>query len=79
MDKQHREIRAKLQSMAPMRATACVTAVGLPTAEEYCIIECDIKGKSCVQVANALYVSVEYVKRNRRRGYAKIADHLKIQ
>nr|DAK79334.1 MAG TPA: Sigma factor AlgU negative regulatory factor, TRANSCRIPTION.96A [Caudoviricetes sp.] len=79
MDKQHREVREKLQRMAPARATEYVAAVGLPPAEAFCIIECDIKGKSCLQVADALFASVEYVKRSRRRGYAKIVDHIKNQ
>lgn len=70
----HRAIRAKLQSMAPKRAVSFIAGMELPGDEAYCIIECDVRGKSRQQVADRLFASQEYVKKCRRRGYRKIAD-----
>lgn len=78
MNSTHREIRAKLQSMAPQRAVAYIAALELPSDEAFCIIECDVRKKSRQQVADCLYSSQEYVKRCRRRGYRKIADTVKF-
>lgn len=78
MNPQHKEIRAKLQSMAPRRAVAYIAALELPSDEAFCIIECDVRKKSRQQVADCLFSSEEYVKRCRRRGYRKIADAVKF-
>ena len=74
MNPTHRAIRAKLQSMAPQRAVSFIAGLELPEDEAFCIIECDVRGKSRQQVADRLFASQEYVKKCRRRGYRKIAD-----
>lgn len=63
--------------MSPQRAIDYVSALELPGDEAFCIIECDVRGKSCVQVAAQLYVSVDGLYKIRRRAYDKIADSLK--
>ena len=77
MNSQHRSIRAQLSSMAPKRAVAYILSFELPQDEAYCLIECDVRGKSRVEVAETLHVSPEYVKTRRRRAYSKIADGIK--
>lgn len=77
MDSQHKAIRAKLTSMAPKRAVEYILSFELPPDEAICIIECDVRGKSRVEVAETLHVSPEYVKTRRRRAYSKIADGIK--
>lgn len=74
MNAQHREIRARLSRMAPQRAVDYVKAFDLPPMEEACIIECDVRGRSCVDVAMDLFVSPDTIKNCRRRAYGKIAD-----
>ena len=74
MDSQHKQIRAKLSSMAPKRAVAYILSFELPEDEAACIIECDVRRKSCVQVADMLHVSVDGLAKIRRRAYAKITD-----
>ena len=76
MNATHREIRAKLRSMSPQRAIDYVSALELPGDEAFCVIECDVRRKSCVQVAARLYVSVDGLYKIRRRAYDKIADSL---
>lgn len=63
--------------MSPQRAIDYVSELELPGDEAFCIIECDVRGKSCVQVAARLYVSVDGLYKIRRRAYDKIADSLK--
>lgn len=77
MDSQHKRIRAQLSSMAPKRAVAYILSFELPPDEAYCLIECDVRGKSRVEVAETLHVSPEYVKTRRHRAYSKIADGIK--
>lgn len=74
MDSQHKQIRAELSAMAPKRAVAYVLSFELPPSEAACIIECDVRQKSCVQVADMLHVSVDGLAKIRRRAYTKIAD-----
>lgn len=74
MNAQHREIRARLSRMAPQRAVDYVKAFDLPPMEEACIIEFDVRGRSCVDVAMDLFVSPDTIKNCRRRAYGKIAD-----
>nr|DAZ48009.1 MAG TPA: ECF sigma factor [Caudoviricetes sp.] len=74
MNSQHKRIRAQLSSMAPKRAVAYVLSFKLPQDEAACIIECDVRRKSCVQVADMLHVSVDGLAKIRRRAYTKIAD-----
>lgn len=72
MDKKHRALRQRLQKMPPKQAVAYVLEFDLPAQEAFCIVECDIKKRSCVEVGQRLFVSPETVKRRRRSGYAKI-------
>ena len=74
MDKQHRAIRAKLSSMAPRRAVAYIRSFELPPDEMACLVECDVRGRSCVQVAQMLHLSVDGLAKLRRKAYRKIAD-----
>lgn len=60
--------------MAPKRAVAYVLSFELPQDEAACIIECDVRRKSYVQVADMLHVSVDGLAKIRRRAYTKIAD-----
>lgn len=60
--------------MAPKRAIAYILSFELPDDEAACIIECDVRQKSCIQVADMLLVSVDGLAKIRRRAYTKIAD-----
>ena len=60
--------------MAPRRAAETVRAVGLPQEEETCVIDVDILGRSCVQTAAKLHISVDGFYKLRRRAYQKLAD-----
>jgi DNA-directed RNA polymerase specialized sigma24 family protein len=62
--------------MSPRRATDFVRAFGLPTEEEAIIIEADVRRHSLVDISRAHNLSVETVKRYRRRGYRKIVDEM---
>lgn len=74
MDGQHKRIRAELSAMAPRRAVEYILSFELPQDEAACIIECDVRQKSCIQVADMLHVSVDGLAKIRRRAYTKIAD-----
>lgn len=76
MEKEHREIRALLSSMAPARAAQAVRLVGLPPDEETAVLAVDVHGQSCLQAAALLHVSVDGLAKIRRRAYAKIADDM---
>lgn len=60
--------------MAPKRSMAYILSFELPADEAACLIECDVRQKSCVQVADMLHVSIDGLAKMRRRAYAKIAD-----
>ena len=60
--------------MAPKRAVAYILSFELPADEAACLIECDVRQKSCVQVADMLHVSVDGLSKLRRRAYRKIVD-----
>lgn len=62
--------------MAPKRAVAYILSFELPVDEAACIIECDVRQKSCVQVAMERSLSVDAVKKYRRRAYCKIASEV---
>lgn len=72
MNEKHRALRQKLQTMPPKQAAAYVQAFELPTQEAFCIIECDVRKRSCIEVGRVLYVSPETVWRRRKDGYAKM-------
>lgn len=74
MDTNHKEIRAQLSAMSPKRAIDMICSYDLPPDETACLIECDVRRRSYVQVCNDLHLSPEAVKRARRRAYAKILD-----
>lgn len=74
MDAQHRQLRAQLSAMAPKRAVAYIRSFDLPPDEAACLIECDVRRRSCVQVAQMLHLSVDGLAKLRRRAYQKIAD-----
>ena len=78
MKQEHREIRAMLQGMAPKRAIAWIQSFELPPHETFCLSECDVRGKSCVEAAFSLHVSPETVKKYRRQAYRKMADGMKF-
>lgn len=60
--------------MAPRRAAEAIRAVGLPENEEICVIDVDVLGRSCVQTAAKLHISVDGFYKLRRRAYQKLAD-----
>lgn len=62
--------------MAPKRAIAYILSFELPEDEAACIIECDVRRKSCVQVAMEHNLSVDAVKKYRRRAYRKMASEV---
>lgn len=76
MNEQHRAIRALLTSTSPRRAIEYIKAFELPPDEETAIIECDVRRKSCVQVAETLHVAPDTVKRYKQRAYKKISSEL---
>jgi len=51
----------------------------LPPHETFCLSECDVRGKSCVEAAFSLHVSPETVKKYRRQAYRKMADGMKFE
>ena len=79
MNQQHREIRAMLKCMAPKRAIAWIQSFELPQEEAQCIAECDVRGRSGVEQAFRMNVSVDGVKRRRRTAYKKMADGLRAE
>lgn len=76
MDKQHRAIRAQISSMAPRRAVAYIRSFELPPDEMACLVECDVRGRSCVQVAFEMNLSPDTVKKYRQKAYRKIASEV---
>jgi DNA-directed RNA polymerase specialized sigma24 family protein len=60
--------------MAPKRAVAYILSFELPADEAACLIECDVRGCSLVQVAAQLHMSVDGLAKLRRRAYRKLAD-----
>lgn len=74
MNAQHKHIRAQLVSMSPRRAVAYIQSFDLPPDEMACLVECDVRGRSLVQVAAQLHMSVDGLAKLRRRAYRKLAD-----
>lgn len=72
MDERHRALRKKLKKMQPKQAAAYVQEFDLPPQEAFCIIERDVKQRSCVEIGQQLYVSPETVWRRRKNAYAKM-------
>lgn len=76
MNEQHKEIRNKISTMASKRARDYIFSFELQPYETTCIIEREVNGKSCVQIAEQLGASVEFVKKKRRMAFSKIADQV---
>lgn len=76
MNSQHRAIRALLQTMAPRRAVQYIRSFDLRPEEEAVLVQCDVRGMSHVQAAEALHLSPDCIKERRRRAYMKIADEI---
>lgn len=76
MDTQHREILAQLSAMAPRRAISYIRSFDLPPDEAASLIECDVRGRSCVQAAFEMNLSPDTVKKYRRKAYRKIASEV---
>lgn len=76
MNSERRAIRALLSTMAPKRAIGYIQSFELPYEEEACLIECDVRKKSYVQISELLHLSPEAVKNRRRRAFDKIVDQL---
>ena len=47
------------------------------TDEETCVVEVDILGRSCLQTAARLNLSVDGLYKLRRRAYAHLADDIR--
>ena len=62
--------------MSPRRAVAHIQSFQLRPEEEAALIECDVRGLSCVQAADKLHLSPDALKERRRRAYSKIADEI---
>lgn len=60
--------------MAPRRAVEYILSLELPPEEAACIIERDVRRKSCVQVAMEHNLSGDAVKKYRQRAYHKISS-----
>ena len=79
MDSQHKRIRAELSAMAPRRAVEYILSFELPPDEAACIIERDVRRKSCVQVAMEHNLSVDAFKKYRPGAYQKIASAINVK
>lgn len=73
MDDRTLAVRAMLRAMAPAASIPYIKGFQLPEEEELVLIECDARGKSVQQVAQAMCLSPETVWRRRRADLAKIA------
>lgn len=74
MDERHRELRSKLHGMTQQRAIAHIEAYGLLEDEEFSLVFCDARRKSCQQAADALHTSVDNVYKIRSRAYRKMVS-----
>ena len=75
MDDRSHAVRAMLRAMAPAASIPYIRSFQLPEEEELVLIECDARGKSVQQVAQAMSLSPETVWRRRRAGLLKISNH----
>ena len=78
MNSNHKAVRNFLSNLPPKRAIAFVESFLLPDNEETIVIDCDVRRKSCVQVAVERNMSVETVKRYRCKAYHKMSQELFI-
>lgn len=77
MDQRSRTVRAKLRGMAPAASIPYIQSFQLPEDEELVLIECDARGRSVQQVAQAMRLSPETVWRRRRSALRKISKEIK--
>lgn len=73
MDGRTFAVRAMLRAMAPSASIPYIRSFQLPEEEEFVLVECDARGKSVQQVAQALSLSPETVWRRRRNALLKIS------
>lgn len=78
MDAKTSAIRYVLSSTDPKTAERMVLSFSLPEEEERCIILKEIHHKSIQQIAFALCISPETVKRRRRSGLLKMVDAISL-
>lgn len=69
-------VRAMLSSMAPCRSIPVIQSYMLPYEEELVLIEHEAKGKSLQQIAMEHNLSLETVKRRRKRALEKISNSI---
>lgn len=73
MDNRRKDVRLQLSSQAPSVSVPFIQSFQLPEDEEQVLILHECRGRSLEQIAMAMSVSVETVKRRRRAALAKIA------
>lgn len=74
MDDRTMAVRHMLRSMCPAASIPYIQTFQLPAEEELVLIECDARGKSVQQVAQAMSLSPETVWRRHRAGLLKISQ-----
>lgn len=79
MDDRTLAVRQMLRSMCPAASIPYIQGFQLPEEEELVLIECDARGKSVQQVAQAMNLSPETVWRRRRAGLIKISNHKQLK
>lgn len=72
MDQRSRAVRARLRGMAPAASIPYIQSFQLPEEEEQVLIECDARGRSVQQVAQAMRLSPETIWRRRQRALRKL-------
>lgn len=76
VDQISRDLRAKLRSMAPVRAIPYIQTFQLPKEEELVLVERECRGKSVQQIALEQNLSVETIKRRRKAALLKISREI---
>ena len=76
MDEKTRAVRVMLESMAPSRSIPLIQSFCLPYEEEMVLIEREGKGKSLVEISMEHNLSLETVKRRRRRALRRISNSI---
>lgn len=78
MDVTHMAVRNALAELGTAAKLDLIRSFCLPPDEERCLIDREVKGKSVQQIADALSLSPETVKRRRKRALTQIARELDI-
>lgn len=63
--------------MAPRRAEAYIRSFELPEEEAESLIQCEVRRLSQIQAADRMNISIECLKKRRRRAFSKIADGIR--